>query len=141
MAKSNTRTGVKSKGRSKAIDRPFDAGILKRAREIAEKYQIVVHQEDGAYFGRSLEFPHAMNDGKTREEAIGNTIDIITTAIATMLEDGQVPPTPASQDKRDEQVNVRLSRFERAFLEEAARSRGYRGISDFMRAATLATVR
>jgi predicted RNase H-like HicB family nuclease len=145
MAKSNTNTGATSKGKSpksrKAIDRPFDPEILRRARAIAEKYQVVVRKEDGLYFGRTLEFPYAMNDGKTPQEAIENTIDITTSAVALMLEEGEIPPTPACEDRRDEQVNVRISAFERAFLGEAARNKGYRGISDFMRAAALASIR
>jgi len=117
--------------------------VLRRAREIAEKYQIVVHFSDGDYYGRVLELGNVMNDGKTPAECIENAIDMATTAVAYLIEKGQVPPVPASvaEDKRDQQVNVRLSLFERALLEDAARTRGYRGISDFMRAATLASVR
>lgn len=83
-----------------------------------------------------------MNDGKTPAECIENTVDILTSLVAYMLEEGKAPPTPNSvTENRNQQVNVRLSSFERLVLEEAARSRGYRGISDFMRAATLASVR
>ena len=142
MEKSKTITTARSKQKSElSIDRPFDPRILKRARGLAERYQIVVHFEDGDYYGRSLELPNVVNDGKTRGEAIEKTIDIVTTAVAVMLEEGQIPPSPASDDKRDEQVNVRLTKMEKAVFEQAARSRGYRGISDMMRAATIASVR
>ena len=117
--------------------------MLRRAREIAEKYQIIIHFSDGDYFGRVLELVNVINDGKTPAACIENAIDIATTAVACMLEKGQVPPVPASMadERRDQQVNVRLSNFERLLLEDTARTRGYRGISDFMRAATLASVR
>lgn len=141
MAKSNLITSAKSKSKSKRIDRPFDPEVLRQARAIAEKYQVVLRFEDGEYYGRTVEFPGAMNDGKTVQECVENTIDITTTAVAYLIEQGQVPPAPASEERRDQQVNVRLSSFERLVLEEAARTRGYRGISDFMRAATLASVR
>ena len=144
MAKSNSPIGVKSKGSSKtgkAIDRPFDPDILRRAREIAEAYQYIVHFNDGDFFARPLELSGTMNDGKTRDEAIANGIDIATTVVAYMLEEGQVPPLPASEDRRDEQVNVRLSKLEKVLLEEAARARGFRGISDYMRTAALGGVR
>lgn len=142
MAKSNTPITATSKKRSKlAIDRPFDPAILKRARTLAEQYQITVHFEDGDYYGRSVELPGVMNDGKTPAECIEKTIDIVTTALAVMLEDGHVPPAPASDEKRDEQVNVRLTKLEKALFEEAARSRGFRGISDFFRAAAIASTR
>jgi predicted RNase H-like HicB family nuclease len=127
----------KSAKRSKAIDRPFDPDILRRARRIANSYQIVLHYEDGEYYGRGLELPNVMNDGKTPDECVAATRDILTTAVAYMLETGETPPPPASDRKRTEQVNVRLTAEERMLLEEAASSKGFRGISDFVRAASL----
>ncbi len=81
-----------------------------------------------------------MNDGKTPAECLENTIDIVTTTIAAMLEQGKIPPLPVSDERRDEQVNVRLSKLEKLTFEEAARSRGFRGLSDFMRTATMSSV-
>ena len=140
MAKSNRSTSAKSRSRSAKVDRPFDAAVLERARRIAEQYRIIVRHEDGEYYGQALELPGAMNDGKTPAECLENTIDIVTTTIAAMLEQGDIPPLPASDERRDEQVNVRLSKLEKLTFEEAARSRGFRGLSDFMRAATLTSV-
>jgi hypothetical protein len=80
-----------------------------------------------------------MNDGKTPGECLENTIDMVTTTVATLLERGEIPPLPSSDDRRDEQVNVRLSKLEKLTFEEAARSRGFRGVSDFMRAAALSS--
>lgn len=140
MAKSNRSTSVKSKSRSAKIDRPFAADVVKRARKIAERYRIILRHEDGEYYGQALELPGAMNDGRTPAECLENTIDIVTTSIAEMLERGEVPPSPASDERRDEQVNVRLSKLEKLAFEEAARSRGFRGLSDFMRAAAMSSV-
>lgn len=140
MAKSNPSTTVKSKSRSAKIDRPFDPDLLKRASQIAEGYRIIVRFEQGEYYGQALELPGAMNDGKTPAQCIENTIEMVTTAIAALLEQGHIPPLPASDERRDEQVNVRLSKLEKAIFEETARSRGFRGLSDFMRAATLSSV-
>ena len=131
---------AKSKSRSPAVDRPFDSAILKRARDLAGQYRIILRHEDGEYYGEALELPGAMNDGKTPTECIKNTLDILTTTIATILERGQSPPMPASDQRRDEQVNVRLSKLEKLTMEEAARSRGFRGVSDFMRTATLTSI-
>ena len=111
-----------------------------KPRKIAERYRIVIHFEDGDYYGQALELPGAMNDGKDAASCVENTIDILTTAIATMLENGITPPMPASEDKRDEQVNVRLSKLEKMTFEQTARSRGFRGISEFMRTAALTSV-
>jgi predicted RNase H-like HicB family nuclease len=140
MAKSNLIISGKSKNKSAKIDRPFDADVLKRARRIAEQYRIVIRHEDGHYFGQALELPGAMNDGKSPAQCLENTIAIIATTVATMLENGQIPPLRASDERREEQVNVRLSKLEKLTFEEAARSRGFRGLSDFMRAATLSSV-
>lgn len=141
MAKSNRTTSAKSKRKSAKIDRPFDRALLERARQIAERYRIIIHREDGEFYGQALELPGVLNDGKTADECVKNTVDILTTTIATMLESGQIPPLPASDERRDEQVNVRLSKLEKLTFEEAARSRGFRGLSDFLRTATLGSVK
>ena len=140
MAKSNHSITAKSRSRSAKIDRPFDPTTLRRARQIAERYRIIIRYEDGDYYGQALELPRAMNDGKTPAECLENTIDIVTTTIAALIEHGQIPPLPASDELRDEQVNVRLTKLEKLTFEEAARSRGFRGLSDFMRAATMSSV-
>lgn len=140
MRKSNLSTSGTSKGRSANLDRPFDPALLDRARVIAEQYRIVVRREDGEYYGEALELPGAMNDGKTPNECIENTIAMLTTTIAALLEQGTIPPLPASDERREEQVNVRLSRLEKLTFEEAARSRGFRGLSDFMRSAALSCI-
>ena len=132
---------VASKKSSKAIDRPFAPELLRRAREIADSYQIILQQEDGEYFGRALELPNVMNDGATPDACVKATRDILTTAIAYMLETGQVPPQPATERKRTEQINVRLTAEEKLMLEEGARSRGFRGLSDFVRSASLQSLR
>src|SRR5258706_3436155 len=132
-------TSAKSKSSSKkAIDRPFDPALLRRAREMVEAYQIILHFEDGLYYGRGLELPTVMNHGKTPDACVRATREILTTAVAYMLECGQGPPSPASENKRTEQINVRLTPEEKLLLEETARSKGFRGISDFVRTASLA---
>ena len=67
--------------------------------------------------------------------------EILTTAVAYMLEVGEVPPAAASENKRTEQINIRLTVEEKLLLEERARSKGFRGISDFVRSASLAGLR
>ncbi len=128
---------AKSKSSSKAVDRPFDAAVLKQARGIVERYQIILQFEDGEYYGRGLEMPYVMNDGKTAGACVRATRDSLTVAVATLLEADEVPPAPASEGKRTEQVNVRLTAEEKLLLEEVARSRGFRGLGDFVRSTAL----
>lgn len=128
----------KSKISEDAIDRPFDPDVLHRAREIAEKYQVVLQHEGGEFIGRGLELPNAYEDGKTADECVRKTREMFVTVIATMLEDGEVPPPPASAGKRTEQVNVRLSVEEKLVLEASARRRGYAGLADYIRAVAIA---
>lgn len=124
--------------RKSRIDRPFDPRILKRAREIAAKYQVIVAFEDGEWYGRGLELPGAHEDGKTPEECVRKTQEMFVTVVAYMLEAGENPPSPASDAMRDQQVNIRLTTEEKLCLEESAKQAGFRGISDFMRAKSLA---
>jgi len=135
-------TSAKSKSSSpKAIDRRFDPAVLRRAREIVDGYQIILHFEDGLYYGRGLELPNAMNHGKTPDACVRATRDIMTTVVAYMLESGQSPPSPGAENRRTEQINVRLTPEEKLRLEETARNKGFRGISDFVRSASLASAK
>jgi predicted RNase H-like HicB family nuclease len=80
--------------KDKAIDRPFAAGIWRRAQDIAQRYQVVMWLEGGEYYGRGLELPGVMADGKTPDACMEQTREALAVAVATLLEDGDVPPTP-----------------------------------------------
>ncbi len=131
----------KKSSKKPAIDRPFDPSILRRAREIADGYHLILHFEDDDFYGRALEMPNVMNDGKTPDECVENTRDILTTVIAYLMEKGEPVPAPAGESKRTEQVNIRVTPEEKLLLEETARQKGFRGISDFIRSAGLAGAR
>ena len=128
----------KSTTSKKSANRPFDPAVLRRAREIAEKYQVILQREGDDYIGRGLELPNAFEDGRTPDECVTKTREMFITVVATMLEDGEVPPPPASEGKRTEQVNVRLSADEKLILETTARRRGYAGLADYIRAVAIA---
>jgi hypothetical protein len=76
-------------------------------------------------------------DSKTEEQCCKNTREALTVAVATMLECGQTPPSPASEKKRDLQMNIRLTAEEKERLTRASRSLGFTGVSDFVRYAAL----
>ena len=124
----------------KAIDRPFAAQLLKDAGRIAADYQVILNCQDGHWYGRGLELPRVFGDGKTADECIQDTQEALRGAVAFMLEQGQRPPTPAREGTRTQQVNVRLTAEEKAVLETTAKRKGFKGLSDFLRAAALDTV-
>jgi predicted RNase H-like HicB family nuclease len=81
--------------KSKRVDRPFAAGIWRRAMDLARRYQVVMWSEDGEYYARGLELPGVMADGKTPDQCMEQTRAALAAAVATLLEDGEVPPPPA----------------------------------------------
>jgi predicted RNase H-like HicB family nuclease len=121
------------------LDRPFAASLLKRAGEIASRYRLVLEAEaELGYMGTSIEMPRVWGDGKTPDLCVRSIREALISAIATMLEKGESPPMPSNEDLRTEQINIRVTPQERLVLEEAARTKGFRGISDFVRTTTLA---
>lgn len=124
--------------RDAAIDRPFDADVLKRAQSIAAAYRISLEEEaDVGFVGICVELPLVMADGRTPDSCVAATREAIVGVVAYMLENGRVPPTPAREQKRDQQLNLRLTLEEKLALEEAARQQGFRGVSDFVRSKSL----
>jgi predicted RNase H-like HicB family nuclease len=120
---------------------PFASAILGQARQVAQRYQVVMHFEDDCWYGRGLELPLVFGEGATPEACIGDTREALTLAVATMLELGQRPPAPAVAGRRTEQVNVRLTAEEKMLLEASAKQKGFSGLSDFIRAAAVEATR
>ena len=125
------------KSDTKALDRPFDKAILAKAKLVAEQYQIVLKQEDGEWYGHGLELPGARGGGKTPTEAITDTREALATMVAYLLEENLAIPVPASEGNRSVQINIRVTPVEKTLLEASSRSRGFRGLSDFIRASML----
>lgn len=142
MPKKSTRSAGKGTPEA-AIDRPFEPELLRRAGRIASRYGFLVQpHRDVGYLARGLEMPNVFADGRTVEECIREIREALTVATATLLEMGETPPSPAGgQQERREQINIRLTAEEKLRLEEAARSKGFRGISDFVRTTTLGELR
>lgn len=128
----------RSSPRSQPIDRPFDEATWRRAQKIASSYRLIIEPEPGVgYFGHTAELPYAMADGQTIEACVRETMEATTAVVATMLEQGEKPPSPAAAAKRDRQVNIRLTADEKLRLEDAARTAGFRSVSDYLRTAGL----
>jgi predicted RNase H-like HicB family nuclease len=131
----------KTKATKAELTKPFDPAILRNAAALAERYTVIVGLDDDArtptYIGRTLEMPLVMADGVTRSSCMEQVIEATRVAIATMLEAGDVPPQPATDESRTAQVNIRLTQREKFCLEAAAKRAGFRGVSDFVRTAAL----
>lgn len=114
--------------------------MLERARQIADRYQIVLWREDGHWFGCGLEEPFAMGDGRKPDEAVKVTRKSLVSSVATTIENGGTPTAPAAgrEGRRDRQINVRVSEDERLRLERLAHARGFKGSADYLRALALA---
>ena len=120
------------------IRRPFDAKVLARSREISAAYQVVMWTEDGHYYGRGVELPMTFGDGPTPDACMKQTREALTVSVAYLLEQGEPPPPPASDEKRTEQISLRVSAEEKLRLETLARQHGFKGVADYLRATGLA---
>lgn len=125
-----------------ALDRPFARDVWSRAERTAARYGFLVqpHKELG-FFARGLEMPYVMADGTTPEACVRSIREALTVATATMIERGEELPVPADESARREQIRIRVTVEEKLRLEEAAQSKGFRGISDFVRSTTLSSLR
>jgi predicted RNase H-like HicB family nuclease len=124
-------------GRGRHLARPFDPSVLAEAERIVAEYEITLWREDGWWYGHGVEFPTAYGDGATVEECMASTREGLVAGVAYLLENGQRPPRPARLGERSEQVNIRVTAEERAILDNRSRAGGFRGLSDFVRAAAL----
>jgi len=126
-------------GKSKPWNKPFEKKVLAAARKIAEAYEVIMTFEDGRWYGRGLEMAGVFGDGKTPNACVESTREALVSAVAHLLERGEAVPPPAREGTRTEQVNVRLTAEEKAILSASAKSKGYRGIGDYIRASVLTT--
>ena len=129
----------KSVAKDDAIDRAFDPKVLNEANHLAVEYQIAVRfdKEQGGWVGRCVELPLCVGFGANPTKCVEETREVVITAAATMIENGEKMPVPASDEQRTEQINLRLTPTEKYRLEDSARRGGFRGISDYVRSAAL----
>ncbi len=78
-----------------------------------------------------------MSDGRDVAACVRNVLEATTLCVAIMLERGERPPQPADDHRREQQLNIRLSAFEKANLETMAAAQGFRSVSDYVRFAAL----
>jgi predicted RNase H-like HicB family nuclease len=140
MSKKSKESVAKKAG--PPLDRPFDKAVWARAQRVAAKYGFLIQPHpDVGYFARGLEMPNVFADGPTPQACVTAIREALEVATATMLEMDETPPPPANDAVRQEQINIRVSAEEKLLMEEAARRKGFRGISDFVRTTTLSSLR
>ena len=123
-------------------EKPFDNQVWEQARQIANEYKLLLEPDrERGYIGSSLEFPTVLSTGATANECVESTREALAVAVATILEAGRNPPAPACEQRRQVQVNIRLTDDEKLLLQEAARRCGFNGLSDFVRSVALERAR
>ena len=133
---------IMAKRTHKHLDARFSAQVLQRARALAAKYTFVIEGDpELKYVGRTQEMPGVLADGPSIESCARATVFAVESAIASLLEAGEKPPVPAARERRTEQVNLRLTRSEKAMLAQESARRGFRGLADFVRAFVLEETR
>jgi predicted RNase H-like HicB family nuclease len=135
MPAKSTKSAKPARSKSAALDRPFDKALWHRARQIASRYALILEPEpDVGYVGSAVELPNVFADGPTPDACVRETLDALTGVIARLLEKGKTPPAPASEsEQRDVQLNIRVSAREKLLIERAAKAKGFRGVSDYLR--------
>ena len=120
-------------------NRPFDPKTLRDAGRIVDGYRVILerNEENGLYYGRGIEYPYLLGHGRTPVAAYEMARNGLIAAVATDLERGERPPAPADQ-ARSQQINLRVSATEKLQLEDPARRKGFRSVSDYVRTAALA---
>ncbi len=104
-----------------------------------EDYRFSFWREDGRFVAECIELD-TLGVGKTSNAAVAEARDLGITAAAVPIESRKRLPLPAFAQARTVQVNTRLSPAEKRAVEDAARSGGFCGISDYIRIRGLATV-
>jgi predicted RNase H-like HicB family nuclease len=118
----------------KQLEKAFDETDLANAKEIIDGYHIIVEKNDKmGYIASSVELPTVFADGKKETECFRAIREALTGAVATMIACGQKPPQSMSANKRTEQVNIRLTAYEKMLLTNKAVNLGFKGISDLVR--------
>ena len=135
-------TSAKSKKSNKrtpdvAKNRPFAPAIVRKAAVLVPQYQVIVQwdKELESYFGRCIEIPNAIGEGKNEAACIEEVRGNINALVLYMLEIGETPPL-ADEPERKAQVNVRFADYEKATAEALAKAAG-KTLSDYIRVSAL----
>ena len=65
------------------------------AERLVQQYQVVLHCEEGHWYGRGLEFPKVFADGETTDECVVETRKAMQGVVAFLIESGISKSTSA----------------------------------------------
>ncbi|MBL0871017.1 MAG: type II toxin-antitoxin system HicB family antitoxin [Phycisphaerales bacterium] len=138
MSTSEKRSRSSRSTRKARKPKTVTPGSLRSAEALASNYTFVLspHAEEG-FMGQFIEFPGVWGFARTPEACFVETRSLLVSTIGAMIDEGEVLPSPASDDNRSKQVNIRLTELEKLRIEAVARQMGFRSISDYIRAAAL----
>jgi hypothetical protein len=102
-----------------------------------EEYRFSFWRQDGRFVAQCVELD-TIGVGATSTAALAEARALAVTSAAVLIESRKRLPLPAAAQARTVQVNIRLSPAEKRAVEDAARSGGFRGVSDFLRIRGLA---
>ncbi len=138
MSKDSRGSPRKLKKDTENVKRSFKPSVLQEAKDVVGQYSVIIEKNDDlGFMGSSVELATVFADGKTPAECYKATQQALIITAATMIENGSRPPQPASKKMRNAQVNVRFTPREKLSLNNAAKTHGFKGISDYIRSAVL----
>ena len=128
------KAGVKLENLSK----PFSQSVLIHAQKISRAYHLILEEHDRLGFtANCVEIPTVFANGQSANECVKAIRKALTYTVATMIESKDATPQPFSDNKRDTQVNVRLTYGEKLLLNSESKKLGFTGLSDFIRTSVL----
>ena len=112
--------------------------VLRQARRAMREYTLVIEPDtDLGHIGWAKELPTVFADGRTPDECMRALVFALETALATMIERKDSVPPSARRARRTEQVNIRLTAYEKQILSRESARRGFRGVGDLIRAQAI----
>ncbi len=122
----------------KNLEDAFDKAILAKAGKIIRGYRIIIEENANlGFIGNSVELPTVFADGKTPEECYNAVQEALTGTVATMIVCKRKPPQSSLAEKRTEQINIRLTPYEKLLLTNKSATLGFKGLSDLIRNFTI----
>ena len=122
----------------KKLEEAFDKAILAKAGKIISGYRVIIEENAKlGFIGNSVELPMVFADGKTPEECYKAIQEALTGAVATMIVCKRKPPQSSLAEKRTEQINIRVTPYEKLLLTSKSADLGFKGLSDLIRNFTI----